>query len=123
MENQDQVLLLSESMAAVSTILNLCVGAPPRSQIEQDIKAALQSRGYLECAISWIRAHIGIRGNETADARASLESRLGQIAGKVLATIATQGGMRLISKEVHKGYRSQAGYGLGGRTHWHHQAL
>ena len=67
--DDDMLLILTDSMAAKATAINLAKGAAPRSQFERDIKAALRRREALslDTGISWVRAHIGIRGNELAD--------------------------------------------------------
>jgi len=53
----------------------------PRSGIEVQLTEALRKREHLDTAISWIRSHIGIEGNEKADDAAALASILGEIAG------------------------------------------
>ena len=45
--DEDMLLILTDSMAAKSTAINLSRGAAPRSQIERDIKAALCRRESL----------------------------------------------------------------------------
>ena len=77
------VLLLSDSQAAIDTVLNLTKGNPARSGIERDIKRLLnlrQDRGQ-DTGITWVRAHIQIPGNEEADALALWSSYLGQTTG------------------------------------------
>ena len=123
------LLILTDSMAAkaMTTTMNLGRGAPPmaRSGIERDIKAALQRREAqgLDTAISWARAHIGIRGNELADKHAlfQLQSLRGEIAGD--RRTATEGGIRRIAKETRADERKVECYGLGGRTSWGRRAL
>ena len=65
--DKDQLLLLTDSMAAHHSALNLAAGSPPRSDIEIRIKAALVAREGRDTAISWVLSHIGIPGNEIAD--------------------------------------------------------
>ena len=54
-------------------------GTPPRSDIGRRIKAALSTDK--DVGILWVRSHIGIKGNETADKRAEDEFILGDISG------------------------------------------
>ena len=121
--DDDMLLILTDSMAAKLTTINLAKGAAPRSQIEQDIKMALRRRESLtlDTGISWVRAHIGIRGNELADQHATYHSWLGEVSGAPRTV--TEGGIRRVAKEARKDERSVAGYGLGGRTQWGRRAL
>ena len=61
---KDMVLLLTDSMTAYRSALHLARGNPPRSAFEKRIKLALLARENLDTAISWVRSHIGISGNE-----------------------------------------------------------
>ena len=85
--DKDQLLLLTDSMAAYRSALNIAAGSPPRSDLEAHIKQALIQRQNLDTTISWVRSHIGIPGNEAADNAADYCSHLGPVAG--LPTTAT----------------------------------
>jgi len=74
----------------------------------------------LDTAIAWIRSHIGIPGNETADDHAAFTSILGEIQGKEMT--ATEGGVRQISKAGRAAWRYSPGFGKR-RTDWHRHAL
>ena len=121
--DQDMLLALTDSMAAKATTINLARGAPPRSGINRDVKAALQRREaqHLDTGISWLRAHIGVKGNGIADEHALFQSYRGAIAGD--RCTATEGGIRRIAKEARAAERKVEGYGLGGRTQWGRRAL
>ena len=80
-EVSDMIDIVSDSQAAIQTVYNLNRGHRPRSHIECRIKAALKYQ-TTDIGILWIRAHIGIPGNEKADKRAEYESILGAISGK-----------------------------------------
>jgi len=71
--------ILTASQAALTSTVNLCNGAPPRSAIEREIKEALRQRAREDTAIAWIRGHIGIPDNERADRLAAFTSILGEI--------------------------------------------
>ena len=75
----------------------------------------------LDTGISWVRAHIGISGNELADQHATFHSFRGAIAGD--KRTATEGGIRRIPKEVRAAERTAEGYGLGGRATWGRHTL
>ena len=93
------------------------------SQIERDIKAALHQRGklQLDTGISWVRAHIGIKGNELADQRATFESHRGEITQGTRT--ATEGGIRRVTKEARAQERAVAGFGRGKAVGWKRRAL
>ena len=46
--SEDMLLILTDSMAAKATAINLSKGAAPRSPIERDIKVALRKREVLK---------------------------------------------------------------------------
>ena len=102
--------------------INLSLGAAPRSRIE-DIKAALRRRAMLslDTGISWVRAHIGIRGNELADQYTTFQSFRGEISRA--DRTATEGRIRRIAKEVRANERAVATYGQGGKVAWKRRAL
>ena len=123
--DEDMLLILTDSMAAKATAINLANGDAPRSQIEVDIKTALRRREALalNTGISWIRAHIGINGNKLADQHAtySYQLWLGKISGA--HRTGTEGGIWRVAKEARQEERVVAGYGKGGKIHWGRRAL
>ena len=108
-------------MTAASNLVGLANGDPPRSHIEVELKQELRARGHLECQIAWVRSHIGIPGNEVADAAANRCSHLGQVRGS--PSRATEGGIRQINRDTRKAWRHIVGLGQGNRTAWSRQAL
>ena len=73
----DQVLILTNSQATMQAIFALVRSSrASRSQIEVDIKHALTARdkAQYDTGIAWIRAHIGIHGNELTDREASFKA-------------------------------------------------
>jgi len=88
--------ILTDSQAALQSVLILSKGHLPRSGIERDIKGLLLRKAGEDTAIAWIRSHIGIPGNEQADKLASFAAVLVNIESA--DPIATEGGVRQISK-------------------------
>ena len=121
--DEDMLLVLMDSMAAKQSAINLAKGAPPRSAIERSIKSSLCRRQALglDTGISWIRAHIGIEGNEIADRHATFESHRGQIRGE--EGIVTEGGIRQASKATRAEARSKVAFGKGRLVEWRRRAL
>jgi len=102
------------------TLLNLSQGKPPRSGIERRIKEPLTNNPYRDVGYLWVRAYIGVRGNELADKRAEHESFLGDISGAT--QIATEEGVRANSRATRKSARREAGFGEH-RSEWNCHSL
>ncbi|KAF8419414.1 hypothetical protein EV426DRAFT_702634 [Tirmania nivea] len=96
----DKLLVLTDSMTSKQALINLSKGAPPRSSIEKELKDMLHKRTDRKTAISWVRSHIGIPGNEKADKKTAYESVLGRIAGS--QQTATAAGIRAAAKARRK---------------------
>ena len=70
------VSIASDNAAAITSIRKLSRGAPPRSEIEARIKAAMVgSEG--EVGILWVRGHCGISCKEIANHLANFYSGMG----------------------------------------------
>ena len=117
----DMVLLLTDSMAAFQSAIGLAQGQPLRSSYEIRLKRELRLREHLDTAISWVRSHIGIPGNEAADRLADWQSHLG--AAMNIPTIATREGLRTHHKAIRKDCRAQASLGMGRKVLWRRRAL
>jgi len=107
-EEAPMIALITDSQAAIQTVLNLGKGRPPRSHIEARTKAALLKHNRRDVWVCWVRAHIGITSNEKADKRAEFESFLGEISGS--RGIATEEGVRAFSRAIRKSHRQQPGF-------------
>jgi ribonuclease HI len=109
------VLLLTDSEAAILTTLNLARGAAPRSGIELSImeRLAARKRQGKQTKIAWVKAHAGLPGNEEADrlAKSAAALRL-QRNGLELVTHA---GLREVITAARKKARAVPGFGMGRR--------
>ena len=119
----DNIVLLSDSQAAIDTVMNLSLGQPPRSDIELAIKTQLRARNDRDqdTATAWVRAHIQIPGNEEADSLARHMSYLGEVTGSTRTV--TEGGIRAKGKAERSKMRRREGFRLGTATEWPRQAL
>lgn len=61
--------ILTDSLTALTSTVNISKGHPARSGIERTIGSLLHRRHSEGCTanISWVKAHIGIPGNGTVD--------------------------------------------------------
>ena len=116
------LLVVTDSRAALARTVALSEGAPPQSGAERDIKkglAARTARTALDTAITWVRAHIGLSGNEKADRLARHHSMTGRLRGAI--NTVTPGGLRSWGKEVRQKERVQPGW--GNHSGWNRHAL
>ena len=74
-----------------------------------------------DTAITWVRAHVQIPGNEEADALANWGSHLGETAASTRTV--TEGGIRARGKRERAEMRRREGFRLGTATEWNRQAL
>ena len=121
---RDQVIILSDSQASITSVHKLCSGEQaPRSGIEKAIKRTITERGRpnLTTGISWVRSHIGITGNELAGKAAGQRSFTGQLLSEPYT--ATTAGIRQLHKEARVTHRARTTLGLGRLTQWNRRAL
>ncbi|KAI5808469.1 ribonuclease H-like domain-containing protein [Peziza echinospora] len=64
-------LILTDSQCAISKVEKFNEGQPPRGSSEYRLWKALEARNGSDTGIVWVKAHIGITGNEEADRLAS----------------------------------------------------
>jgi len=114
-----KVCILSDSTTAIHTVLQLSGGAPPRSGIETELRESFLARKH-HTAVAWIRGHIGLEGNTSADQLAELHSHLGVVSLRLRT--ATHEGLRAASRAIRKNLRTQPRFGKR-RTDWHRHAL
>ena len=74
-----------------------------------------------DTAISWVRAHVQIPGNEEADTLANLSSHLGETTGT--KRLVTEGGLRTSGKTERSVARKRESYRLGTAINWSRRAL
>lgn len=93
--------LLTDYWAARQSALNLASRAPPRLDIESQIKDLLIVSSDLDTSLAWVRGHTGTPGNVKADARASIEPIPGQtVSLKKLPPLRLKGCCRAAQRKV-----------------------
>jgi len=114
-----KVCVLSDSSTAIHTALRLSAGDPPRSDIERGLRESFLAHSQ-PTAVAWVRGHIGLEGNNTADHLARLHSFLGVVS--LSPQKVTHEGLKAASRNNRKASRTQPGFGKR-RTDWHRHAL
>ena len=113
------VLLLSDYQAAISAVFNTAAdGWAPTVNLKAVVDAVVEwDRSGVPIHLAWVKAHVGIRGNETAD----------QMAKKGCRAIGDpqvmEGGVRTLWKRLRAGQRKMVGLGAGRATRWGRRAL
>ncbi|KAI5781348.1 hypothetical protein DFH27DRAFT_616819 [Peziza echinospora] len=94
----DLRLVISDSLVAIQNTINLSRGDKPRSMWERRIATKL-AKGEENVALAWCKSHIGIKGNEAADARAKAGAK------EPWEQHITCSGTRTILHKMRKAYR------------------
>ena len=113
------ILVLSDSSAALQAIRHAARDGCGRSRdlVEVVDEVGRLCRVGLSTRFEWVKAHVGIDGNDKADLMAKTgcrESLLPQV---------TEGGVRAYWKEVRGRHRAQQGLGSGRVVRWNRRAV
>ena len=115
----DNIRICADSRNALKTTWDINKGSPRKSGIERRIKKGLQpcEPKHAKAHPTRARAHIGIKGNERAGQAANEYSDITR-----LPNTATPGGIKAISKERRKEWRTEHTYGES-RSDWNRKVL
>lgn len=113
LQQDNTILLLSDSQVAVQSVVNLCQGHPPRTGIERQTKELLADRQKLPTGH---RSRLGARthkefipGNEAANKLANWSSHLGQTSEQYQNGYGgREGGLRAIGKSRESSSKGDA---------------
>ena len=113
------LLVLSDSKAALAAVRNAALAGMARTA---DLRKVVDLVGSWTVAgtdhrFGWVKAHVGVWGNERADALA----KAGCAGGGPMR--ATEGGVRALWKRLRAGERSVAGFGAGRVSGWDRRAV
>ena len=118
-------MILTDSQAAIQTVLNMGKGSAPRSGIESSIMERLAARKQQgrRTRIAWVKAHAGVPGNEKVDglAKSAAALRLQRNGTEVV----TSAGLREVITATRKRARDIPGFGRGQRCRgkWGREAI
>ena len=117
------VLILSDSQAAIKAMVKAGKRGRARTaalkEAIEGIAEKQQREGGIEqpVMLAWIKAHIGINGNERADKMAK-EASMHQSGNKV-----TEGGIKAVWQEMRRNERRVEGFGKGRIIGWNRTSV
>ena len=116
-ERGERILLLADSRAAISAIKKAGRTGTARTwelaKLMKTVGEREEEDGKGAVALGWVKAHIGIHGNEMADRMAKKGAEKG---AEILQV--TKGGIRQKVKDWRKVKRQVAGFGKGKAVSW-----
>ena len=105
---EDKVIILSDSKAAIQAVINAGRGGKARTgdlvQLGKEIRNQQSLYGPDNVTVGWVKAHVGIEGNERADEMAKMG------AAKEGRNRVTEGGLRQWEKAVKRDNRVRGGH-------------
>ena len=113
------MLVLSDSTAALQAIKRAAHSGRGRTRDLVEVVDEVGRRNLLGLSnrFGWVKAHIGIQGNERADLMVRAGCR------EPLLPQVTEGGVRAYWKDVRSGERAQRGLGSGRVVRWNRRAV
>ena len=116
-ERGERILLLTDSRAAISAVKKAGRTGKARTRELARLMKTVEKReeegGKGAVALGWVKAHIGIHGNERADKMVKKGAEKGAETLQV-----TEGGIRQKGKSWRKEERQVAGFGKGKAVSW-----
>ena len=115
----EPVLLLSDFRAAISAVCGAASGGWARTADLRSVVDAIVVwvDGGVSLRLAWVKAHVGVAGNERADELA----KAGCLAGG--DSQVTEGGVRAFWKRLRSCQRRVVGLGAGRATKWGRRAI
>ena len=110
------MLILADSMVAIQAVKKAGKTGKARSRELVRVMKEVQKRGKGNVKFAWVKAHVGIPGNERADQAAKFYTKV--VGPEAL----TEGGIKQQLTAKRKAERAQVGWGKGRVAGWSRRA-